>query len=71
MKTNESVTIELDLKPINPKKQKRHPDAKDFANEYVIKITRNDGFGVSQEEAELVIQAWMMNRRQAKWKKNE
>lgn len=69
-KLNDTVTIEMDLKPINPKKQRRHPDSKDFANNYVIRITRGDGLGVSEEEADLIIQAWMMNRREAKWRRS-
>lgn len=62
MTRSETVTIELDLKPINPKKQRREPTADDFASSYVIAIKRNDGRGVSEEEADMVLMSWLMNR---------
>lgn len=59
---SDNVKIELDLLPINPKKQRKEPEAEDFADEYVIAIRRNDGKGVSPDEAHQVMMAWMMNR---------
>lgn len=69
MTPNDIVTIELDLNPINPKKRKREPNAKDFANEYTISIRRSDGHGVSEQEAHDVMFAWLLNRNEARRRK--
>lgn len=59
---NDNISVYLDLEPINPKKQKRELDAKDYANEYTIKIARHDGQKVTEDEAISVLFAFMMNR---------
>lgn len=51
MKPDENIRVGLDILPFNPKKKRRNPEADDFADEYMITIRRNDGQGMSKEEA--------------------
>lgn len=59
--SNDTVRIELDLPPINPKKRKRNPDADDYADRYTIKFTRSDGEGVTEDEARAIMAQWLIH----------
>ncbi len=58
---NDSVKIYLDLEPINPKKVKRKPEGKDLANAYTVKLTRDDGQPVTEDEAQTVLMTFAMH----------
>lgn len=57
----QKITVELDLVPVNYKKQKRELDAEDYAEHYVITIRRDDKKNVTPDEARAVMSAYIMN----------
>lgn len=63
MKTEETLTVELDLMPVNYKKKKRELDAEDYADHYVITIRRDDGKNITPDEARMVMSAYIINTR--------
>lgn len=64
--SSEFVRIELDLPAINRKKRKEEADVNDFADKYVIKFTRDDGKGISEDEAAALMMQYCITRKQQK-----
>lgn len=58
---NDTIRVHLKLPPINPKKRRREPEADDYADAYVISLTRSDGEGISEDEARAIMAQWLIH----------